>query len=317
MKNFSKLFLLLTVLAPKVYGLATPTTRYLTVEEEQAIEDDLEESIIDLDLIDGTLILSSHRGGNGGDSIASQFNVVANNLAQAWNALCLEGPYDLCREQGSFSSRLNNKNSNFVKVLSAPFVMAYDGAEREAINDVTKKGHPYIIVSENKWDDIQGDETYGASRKINLILHEYFSLMGLESSDYYMVSSALSSHLKARNFDLEKIANDTLLPKTCSISVQANGSLDDYQLGKIQENLTTLGYEAGAEGWTRFNLEASSQCEGALEQECSVKLEIVDTYKKVNSRPFFKIEKAVKGFDEMKLVRTAFSRITARLPQCN
>ena len=317
MKNFSKLFLLLTVLAPEVYGLATPTNRYLTVEEEQAIEDELEESLIDLDLIDGNLVLSSHRGGNGGDSIASQFNVVANNLAQAWHALCLEGPYDLCKEQIDFASRLNNKNSNFVKVLSAPFVMAYDGAEREAINDVTKNGHPYIIVSENKWDDIQNDETYGASRKINLILHEYFSLMGLESSDYYMVSSELSSHLKARKFDLSMIANETLLPKVCSVSIQEDGLLNDYQLGKIQGNLETLGYEVGAEGWSRFNLKASAQCEGALEQECSVKIEVVDTYKKKNSRPFFKVEKVVKGFDEMKLVRTAFSRIMARLSRCN
>lgn len=274
MKSFSKAIALIALLSVNV---VTATE----INEKDTQHNPLIGSSDNSDPM-GDRMLSAHRGGNGGNSIASQFTTIAKNSAVAWEAACDDQLLPICNYLPDFKEMLDKESRSFVKVLSAPEVMAYDYEEREAVNFFNSNDEANIIVSESKWESINKDLFSSAGRKINLVLHEYFSLMGIESSDYYEYSRSLYTLLLHGSYDLERIAGETAIPEACSVYVKPDDTLTQSLRRNIQSSLSELDYENKEDkSDARYIMKTTLSCNSTMliNHTCSVYVEVVDTLK--------------------------------------
>lgn len=269
-----------------------------------------------MDIIQGQMLMA-HRGGNGGNSIASQFVTVAQNAANAWEAMCQERREAICDELPAFKAMLDNNSESFVTVLTDIVVKADDGEEREAVNLVRKDGTAYIVISETKWQDMDSDYYSKDFRKINLVLHEYFSLMGLESSDYYTESRNLYSLLEADDFSSAKIADKVGLPKACSVAVSSDGSVDQTRLRGVQSKLGQLGYASNqSKDTARFHLKVSQKCSGFFYNTCAIYAEMTDSFK-VGQPIAHASHEVEQGLSKKETIQNAaFSDVFKSFPSC-
>lgn len=337
MKTFSRCLLLSVALASSFAfsNSAFSNSAFSKIEPRSIVSDFPERDVLDktfsprglqnslppsaqkaLSPVLGSPYLLSHRGGNGGNSIASEFTGVANNLAKAWEALCGESLLNICSNLDSFKSLLERNHSSFVTVLSNPAVAAYDGEVREAVNFERADGKHYIMVGEDSWKNIETSYYEKNERKINLVLHEYFSILGLESSDYYEKSRELYDFLERADYDMEKIADERKLPSPCSISVDSNGSLGERKTREIKTKLKQEGYKH-TEGIARFKLTASKNCDDSVFlPTCSVYIEISDTFKN-GSPAVFDAHRSSRNFSMSSSLNIALAKAFDDMPQCS
>jgi hypothetical protein len=219
---------------------------------------------------------ASHRVGNGGNSIAGHFTTIASNIALVWEDICSnedEKNAD-CGFIYDYKSLLNKSSSLYVTVRSQDKVYAYDQSEREAIND----GVSNIIVGENKWlEMIRWATPY--NRRTKLVMHEYFSILGTDGSDYYHGSNKIMSIITRKNYNIEKIAGDELLPEICSLNL--TGYYDTDLTDLLKDELSKKDYKVKSRGEeSRYTMEVSSECnDRIISKSCTIVAEISDNLK--------------------------------------
>lgn len=261
-------------------------------------------------------LIRAHRGGNGGNSIAAQFAGIASNAAQIWNAICQESNVALCDSLSDYKALLNNQRPEFVTVLSSPMVYADDGREREAVNLQRKDGKSVIVVGEQKWREIDSDYYDKTSRKINLVLHEYLSILGLDSSDYYGVSKDLYDLMEDRGFDTEKVASHSSLGDACSVAVVENNKIPTSTTREIKSKLNQLGYNTDAGASPRYSLTLSQHCSGFLVTNCAVYAEMEDSFKVESMKVAFSLHEDSRSFSKEESVNKSLSKIFKNFPAC-
>ena len=115
---------------------------------------------------------AGNEGPNGGDPIAFEFvslgNVIVNELERSdYRTLLQELQIDL--------NELRDKVLSGSRVYSEDKVFLADGTEVGAINYVRRSR---IVIGSDRW------KSYNAIQKLNLVLHEYLSLMEIELNIY-------------------------------------------------------------------------------------------------------------------------------------
>lgn len=239
-----------------------------------------------------------HRGGNGGDTIGGQFSTIANNGLKVLKAHCAQAYHELCASVGEFEKTFNKGDSGFVTVLSDDNVEADDGNPRDAVNFVHTDGKRYIVVSRERWKAIEAMAYGQEEKKITLVLHEYFSLLGLETSDYYVASDKFITMAQNQDYDLKKIAGSSALPEPNSLAmVEAESSeLSKAKKLEVQSKLIQLGYDIKSDSSeARYDYKLNVTCGGFVLKTCSGYLELVDSYKEFDRVPYDRhiIEKAI------------------------
>ena len=148
--------------------------------------------------------------GGGGGSIASQFQAIAKRTGTALDLICLDkrSSRDICRNLGVFKKAYEG-NTNVIAL--EPFfgfdgnledlVLGPDGKPREAINN----GLNEIQLSKLRWGKIPYS-TAGNTRKVRLVVHEYFGTLKLESSDDYHLSNQVIDLLNQNQIDMNILA---------------------------------------------------------------------------------------------------------------
>lgn len=223
------------------------------------------------------LARAGHRGGNGGNSIASHFATIATNIAIVWEDICVNqnDSEAYCNYLGDFKNALNKDSSKYVtiKALEDAETFAYDGIQREAVNN----GVDEIVVNSILWKEMIEDST-ASSRRINLVVHEYFSVMELDSSDDYLFSRKVFGMLTRKGYDLQKLSAFEVLPSACSINI--NSSAAQNELLKFEKGLSNKNYITKIPSEkTRFNLNLVSKCNDKLmSTACAVHVQIIDNY---------------------------------------
>lgn len=235
----------------------------------------------------GTLILGSvstyarggHRGGNGGNSIASHFSTIARNVQMIWDDICIneKDPEGFCNYKDDYAGLLYKDSATYVLVKGEKDpekVKAYDGEIREAIN---YKDPNEIIVNEEAWKDMETDPNV-YSRRIGLVLHEYLTFIGLDGSDHYDFSSAIFGMLVRKGYDLNKLTRIEGLPSPCSISIVGNANSDIYERFKV--GLIKKGYLVkNSTEETRYKVSLNAQCaDKSTSNACALHVEANDNY---------------------------------------
>lgn len=233
----------------------------------------------------GTLLLgtisaqASHRGGNGGNSIASHFSTIARNVQMIWDDICIneKDPEGFCNYKDDFAGLLDKDSKNYVLVKGEKDpekVKAYDGEIREAINYTDTNE---IIVNEQAWKDMETDPK-AYSRRIGLVLHEYLTFIGLDGSDHYDSSSRIYGMLVRKGYDLYKLTRTEGLPSPCTISIEGKTSSDIYERFKV--GLIKKGYLVkNTTEETRYKVSIASECadKNAM-SSCALHAQVKDTY---------------------------------------
>ncbi len=154
-----------------------------------------------------------------------------------------------------------------------------------------------FIVSTESWRNLE--KSYNpAKRKLSLVLHEYFSLIGIDASDYYVASDEFIRLVEDEDYDISRIADSSPLPSPSSLRIREveNSELDKGKKLEIQSKLTQLGYDIvdGSEN-ARYEFKLNISCKGFITKTCSSYLEMVDSYKNINkvAHEKFEIEKAI------------------------
>lgn len=228
----------------------------------------------------------THRGGNGGNSIAGHFTTIASNIAYVWEDICLKAPkYDSsCDNLDLYKELISNQSHRKVTVKSQEQVFAYDDQEREAIND----GNSLITVSESKWMAMN-QVVSKSSRRTKLVMHEFFTILGTDFSDFYNGSNKVMGLIARNLYNLDAIASDELLPSRCSVSIKGNAekTLKD----QLTNYLTQKNYDVSSKGEkTRYTLELNTECiDTVLHNSCTLVGEITDNIRE----PEFKNEKII------------------------
>jgi hypothetical protein len=221
------------------------------------------------------------RVGNGGNSIAAHFATIANNIAVVWEDICLnkKDKDAFCQYVPDFKKTLNKDTQKYVQ-LKATFISKdsthpckIDEDVREACNNGTNK----IVITSDLWRNM-GDDISTDSRRINLVLHEYFSVMELDSSDYYDYSMKVFGMLKRKGYDLKKLAQNEVLPKACSINIKGTGNSSNLSTFKKQIFENNYSLKEVTEK-TRYNLNLISKCSDSnLTSSCAIHAQIKDNY---------------------------------------
>lgn len=222
---------------------------------------------------------AGHRGGNGGNSIASHFSTIARNVEMVWDDICEneKDPEGYCKYRGDFQGLLDRDSDGYVLVKSEKDpekVKAYDGEIREAIN---YKNPNEIIVNEEAWKDMETDpKVY--SRRIGLVLHEYLTFIGLDGSDHYDFSSAIFGMLARKGYDLNKLTRIEGLPSPCSISINGNTNSNIYERFKV--GLIKKGYIVKtSKEETRYKVNLTSVCaDRTATNSCALHAQVGDHY---------------------------------------
>lgn len=301
MKTFSKIVMAAALLGLNAYG------------QEDTRGNEIRNSIPDMPLV-ATL---RHRGGNGGDTIGGQFSTIASNGLKVLKSHCAQRPHELCDSIESFEKAFQKNGPEFVTVLSDDVVEADDGNPRDAVNFVHTDGKRYIVVSRERWKAIESMGYRQAEKKITLVLHEYFSLLGLETSDYYAASDKFLTMAQNEDYDLEKVAGSSSLPEPNSMRMvePEKNELERAKKLEVQSKLIQLGYDIKSEASeSRYDFKINVTCNGFLMKTCSGYLELVDQYKKYDKVPYddLIIEKAMGKKKAINLLLTqAFSDFPA------
>ncbi len=226
--------------------------------------------------------VAGHRVGNGGHSVASHFTTIASNIALVWEDTCKnkKDTDAFCAYLPDFKNTLDKDSSRYVKVKAeeltteAPHSCQIDDSVRQACND----GKNLIVINANAWRDINDDASL-----INLVLHEIFSVLELDSSDHYQYSMKVYSMLKHKGIDLSKLSKHEALPLPCSIKISENSDEQNVK-SLIVNDLEKKRYSLkNSVETTRYELNIATTCNrGTLSVTCGVYSQLKDNYTNKN-----------------------------------
>lgn len=292
MKTTSKLLLILTLTVSSVFA----QTNNSSGEDIEFLEpirphvgtvDAVTKPIID----PKDLILFFHKGGNGGDSIGTEFNTIARNALNAWRAACRTSYDKLCDSDIQFESLLTGDektNQSYVTVLTMENPSAYDEQQRDAVNKF-HQGRGYIFVNEKRWTKNR-NSNYEADKikMLKLVLHEYFSLIGLDSSDYYENSNIVANMIIKSGINIESVTNTVDIAPVNSVYIVNDETFKKSTFRTVVAQILDSGYELSNNySNARFIIRPSVNCEGWPRRKCVVSFDMEDTYKKDLARNFY------------------------------
>jgi hypothetical protein len=263
---------------------------------------------------------AKHRVGNGGHSVASHFSTIANNIALVWEDVCLnkKDSNAYCSYLNDYKASLDKDSLKYIKVKAVSestdtsseenHPCKIDDSVREACND----GQNLIIVNTTAWRKMQTSASI-----INLVLHEYFSVLELDSSDHYQYSMKVFSMLKHKGFDLDLLAAHEILPTPCSIKVVEKTRKDNLK-SLIIEDLEKKRYSIkDSIETTRYEVNIATKCEGgSFKVSCAVFTELKDTY---TQREIFTDMQITSGIRKkaIQLFEVMQRKINKKVEACN
>lgn len=257
-------------------------------------------------------LLRDHRGGNGGISVAADFSMVAHNFVKVWENLCNQGQKKTlkCMYIMDFKSLLDKESSLYTKIQVEDKTEAYDGEEREAVND----GFSTITVNKKQWLQMQkSKDEQDQLRILKLVVHEYFSIMGLDSSDYYKASNDVIGVILRKGILPEALIRAEGLPNLCSLNLMDNQTnVQPYELNILRNKSYVLNDISEV---SRYSLKIRRACfsEG-IGDICTIYIEQFDnlTQKSVYNNIFAKraIFKSDSKLEE-EILKSALSKIKA------
>jgi len=215
-----------------------------------------------------------HKGGNGGISVAADFTMLAHNFVTIWEDSCQENKNRSlrCRYIFDFKSLLDKESSLYTKIQIEEKTEAYDGKEREATND----GFSTITVNKTRWLEMQSSRNeQDQIRMIKLVVHEYFSIIGLDSSDYYQASNEVIGMILRKGILPEVITRAEGLPDLCSLNLtDDDNSINQYELALLEDKSFLLN---GINEISRYSLKVKRACyDDSLGNICTIYIEQVD-----------------------------------------
>jgi hypothetical protein len=219
---------------------------------------------------------SGSRGYNGGMNIPMAVHAMMSNFATIWQDRCIgiNSPGH-CSYLAEFRRLLSNRDSRFVTVRSESKVFAYDGRERNAVND----GVQNIIISENWWNSFSMRNHTNNLSLLRVLLHEYATILGLESSDYYQFSNFLISDLINSGYKLEISVSENFIPPRCSVyfhpHTQSHDSNLNFNLSSIVDDKFVISdFKEGA----RFFYNYKFICTKNDRDACALEYKIFDHF---------------------------------------
>ena len=217
-----------------------------------------------------------HRGGNGGISVAADFTMLAYNFVTIWENACQEDSNRNrslhCRYIYDFRSLLDKESSLYTTIQIEEETQAYDGKEREATNN----GFNTITVNKTRWLEMQSSRNeQDQIRMIKLVVHEYFSIIGLDSSDYYQASNEVIGMILRKGILPEVITRAEGLPDLCSLNLtDDNNSIDRNELFLLEDKSFLLN---DINEISRYSLKVKRACyDDSLGNICTIYIEQVD-----------------------------------------
>lgn len=217
-----------------------------------------------------------HKGGNGGISVAADFAMVASNFQLIWENLChQESSKNLrCRDLKDFISLLDKDSDAYTKIHAQNSTQAYDGQSREATND----GFNTIHVDKAEWLKMQESNTKEDKlRIIKLVIHEYFSILGLDSSDYYKSSNQVIGAILRKGILPEVITRSEGLPELCSLNLTEKNIIQDQELDIIKKKGYILNL---SDETSRYALKIKRACfKDSFGPICTIYTELIDNLK--------------------------------------
>lgn len=157
-----------------------------------------------LTLVASPAVMGGEKGGNGGDGFASHFSGIGRNVGKAFKLIC-DGQASVT-ECAFLNEYLLAVES--AEVVSADRVYGPDKKERDATNN----GSNSIQVSRERWLKIAGLKN-SKEHYARVVIHEYLSLRGLETSDAYPRSNALIQLLRNNFFSLDQLVGAPPAPQ--------------------------------------------------------------------------------------------------------
>lgn len=238
-----------------------------------------------------------HRGGNGGNSVAYHFTTIARNIQMVWEDICTneKDPEAFCNYRNDYAGLLDIDNKSYVTVRGEKDpnkVKAYDGQIREAINYTDPNE---IVINEQAWKDMETDpKVY--SKRIGLVMHEYITFIGLDSSDHYDFSAAIFGMLVRKGYDLNKLTRIEGLPSPCSLSISGHFETETHQ--DFKKTLIKKGYLVKSPTeQTRYKLNLYAKCaDKTASSSCALHAQVTDNYT------------ASISFDEMAIDSAVFAK---------
>ena len=221
---------------------------------------------------------AGHRVGNGGHSVASHFSTIAENISMVWEDTCKnkKDTNAFCEYLPDFKKALNKDSPRYVKIKAeeqseaADHTCQIDESVRQACND----GKNLIVINANAWREINDNASL-----INLVLHELFSVLELDSSDHYQYSMKVYSMLKHKGFELSKLARHEALPNPCSIKINENSDEQKVKsliVSELEQKRYSLKDRVET---TRYELNIATKCKsGTLSVTCGVYSQLKDNY---------------------------------------
>lgn len=229
------------------------------------------------DLIRSNLFYGDHRGGNGGISVAADFSMVATNFSSIWDNLCKDNPSKnlMCRNAKDFKKLLTKDSDSYTTILAEQKTEAYDGESREATND----GFNTIRVDKENWLKMQkSNDPADKVRMIKLVIHEYFSILGLDTSDYYKPSNNVIGIILRKGILPDAITRSEGLPDLCSLNLSNSDSdIEDNELDVLYDKGFSINPVTEV---SRYSLKIKRACfNESLGVLCTIYTELYDNLK--------------------------------------
>lgn len=258
---------------------------------------------------------AGHRGGNGGNSTAAHFSTIANNIVIVWEDICKnqKDTEAYCNYVQDLKSALNKDSSKYVviKAQDDSETFAYDGQEREAINN----GVNEIIVNTHLWNKMN-DDLNESQRQISLVLHEYFSVMELDSSDNYSFSTKVIGVLSRKHYDLKKISQFEVLPSSCSIKTSRMNNIELNHFYKSGLGNKNYSLKNSLEK-TRYELDLINKCnDSSLTTACAIHAQLKDNYTGTIVYDQILVNSAIAK-SESKLINSMNEEVLNNIKTCN
>jgi hypothetical protein len=259
---------------------------------------------------------AGHRVGNGGHSVASHFSTVANNIAVIWEDICLnkQDKNSYCSYLSDYKATLDKDSLKYIKIKAVDestvtdHPCKIDDTVREACND----GRNLIVVNSTAWRNIPTTD-----RLVSLVLHEFFSILELDSSDHYQYSIKVFSMLKHKGYDLDVIATHLSLPQPCSIKVNKKTRKDNLK-SLIVKDLEKKRYSIKESiETTRYELNIATKCkESVFKVSCAVFTELTDNYTQQDIFTDMQVTSGARK-QSIELFKNMQSEINKRISTCN
>jgi len=267
----------------------------------------------------GAVAASGDRVGNGGNSIAAHFSTIATNVVTVWEDICLnKNDKDaFCQYVPDFKKALSKDSHKYVqlKAVQVSKDSAHPCQIDEDIREACNNGSDKIVITSDLWRNMSDDVSTDA-RRINLVLHEYFSAMELDSSDYYHYSMKVFGMLKRKGYDLSKLARNEVLPTSCSINIIGTGKSSNP--ATIEKELFKKNYSLKSiTEKTRYNLSLVSKCsDSKITSSCAVHTQIKDNYSDSFIYDEMLIESGLTK-SESKILDRMNKEISAKIKYCS